>query len=238
MSKEHPVIICDLDRTLVKIHVDLDDIARWKVRLNETFGPFGWTEGFSPMLPCLERALELASDQMDSAEVSEFREQVYRDLDDWEDDAIGKIEVIEPIADAVCRWRLQQTPIAIVTNSGPKAARKGLHALARFARGRGLGRVRFPTVVHRGADLPAKPNPTCMRRALEGLSPEISLPDKTVLSIGDAPGDWEAANALSGELGIPIYSIAVRDDRLCWPSTGPPVSQSVATFLASLGLSA
>ena len=238
MSKEHPLIICDLDRTLVKIHVDLDDIARWKERLNDRFSPFGWTDAFSPMLPCLERALDLASSQMDSAQIAEFREQVYRDLDDWEDEAISKIEVIEPIADAVCRWRCDQTPIAIVTNSGAKATRKGLHALARFARGRGLGRVRFRTVVHRGAGVPAKPNPTSMRRAVEALGLEVARPVGTVLSIGDAPGDWDAASALSRELEIPVFSIAVRDDRLCWPSTGPPVSQSVATFLASLGLSA
>ena len=237
MSKEHPFIICDLDRTLVRIRVDLDDIARWKVQLNERFSPFGWTDAFSPMLPCLERALDLTASQMDPAEVAELREQVYRDLDDWEDAAISKLEVIEPIADAVCRWRRDGTPIAIVTNSGAKATRKGLHALARFARGRGLGRVRFQPVIHRGADVPAKPDPTSMRRAIEGLGLEISCPDNTVLSIGDAPGDWEAASALSNELGIPVYSIAVRDDRLCWPSSGPPVSQSVATFLASLGLS-
>ncbi|MET9670920.1 HAD family hydrolase [Streptomyces sp. NPDC006475] len=90
--------------------------------------------------------------------------------------------------------------LAITTNNSPRAASQYLedHGLSVYFDGHVHGRTADPALL--------KPNPHCLRRALEttGFTAEKSL------MIGDSPADREAA----GALGVPFLGYVRNDEKL------------------------
>lgn len=192
-------VIWDLDGTLALFDVPLDRIRRWKRALTERLAPYGWVGRLSPMLPNLEAAISLA----EGAGAGEgFRASIYRDLDDWEADALQGVSLLEANVRRACAWAAAGVPQAIVTNNGPTIAALGLQRIAEFARGESLADPEWISVVCRGPDVPAKPNPAGQLRAFEAISAAADV--DRILVVGDAPSDWEAAEALAATIGVPV----------------------------------
>lgn len=100
-----------------------------------------------------------------------------------------------PYADPLIRtWRATGVPLAITTNNSAEAARS-------YLEGRGLAECFSPHFYGRTEDLRLlKPDPHCLRRALNALGAEPSA----VLMIGDSPTDLAAAKSA----GVPFLGYA------------------------------
>ncbi|WP_312885834.1 HAD family hydrolase [Streptomyces physcomitrii] len=104
-----------------------------------------------------------------------------------------------PYADPLIRtWRATGVPLAITTNNSAKAARG-------YLEGRGLAECFSPHFYGRTEDLRLlKPDPHCLRRALNALGAEPSA----ALMIGDTPTDLRAAE----RAGVSFLGYARNED--------------------------
>jgi len=192
-------VLWDLDGTLVRLRVSLDAIRSWKRTLEDRFAPLGWSGGWSPLLPSIERALDHVAATRGPAESATLRVATYDDLDRWEAEAL---EGVDPIPEAVGLLAAQggTCATAIVTNNGPRALAAALPVL-----GPAAGSV--SAYVHRGPQLPAKPSPAMFQVAVARLTPQTGALGRIVV-VGDSPGDAAAARALAATVAVPVVFVA------------------------------
>ncbi len=194
-------ILWDLDGTLVHLRIAIESVRSWKQTLQERFGATGWTGGWSPILPSIERALDHVAAVEGAAAAARWRRETYDDLDRWEVDALSSVDPIPEGLECARRWR--SSPTAIVTNNGSLALAAALPVLDAA----GLATEGLP-LVHRGPQLPAKPSAAMFQVALERLG-QRSSGVRRVLVIGDSPGDAAAAKALAQSCAVPVQFVAV-----------------------------
>lgn len=212
-----PIVLWDLDGTLVDLRIAIEDVQRWKAALAERFEPRGWSGGWSPLLPSLEGALDaVGADERE-------RRTVYDELDRWELDALEGVDVHDDLLGVACALTRLEVGQAIVTNNGQPACSAGLEALAERARRLGWAPPRFDGVATRAYDLRAKPAADILERAID----EAGRRFDRALVIGDSPGDVQAAAALGrarlievlvarADGGSLVMSPAVRTEIRAW----------------------
>jgi len=240
-SSRVPVVIWDLDGTLVRLDVSRERISWLKQKLAARFRPYGFDAPFSPLLPSLEAALDRASRQLSSPEESEaLRNDTYAFLDQWEAQSVSSIDVVSGTAKLAARWTAESTPMALVTNNGPTAAGRALEALSKSCAGLGLPLPQFVHISSRGPRVRAKPDPGGFRDAFRALCAASPRPVTDLLVIGDGSADWQAAVELAREITVPVWTVVPSDDRLTWsetPAEDPPLGMEPDELLAELGLS-
>ena len=207
------IVLWDLDRTLVDLQVDIEDVRRWKVELAARFEPRGWAGGWSPMLPSLEGALSTvgASDQE--------RRTTYDDLDRWEFEALAGVDVHDEMLRVVCALSRAQVPQALITNNGVRACKVGIEALRARAERLAWPSPCFGAVVTRSADVRSKPNADMFERAIDAADRPPAQPFAGAVVIGDSPGDFEAAGALGRVRTIEVLAIRAEKGRLVMAET-------------------
>lgn len=206
-----PLVLWDLDGTLVTLHIARASVDLWRARLHERFAPFGYAGPWSPLLPSLEAALAAVA----GARGAPAAPEVYAALDLWESEALGGVTVLEGAAEAWLRLAAGGVEQAVVTNNGPTVAARALEALRGWAASaplRGAGARDRPwvepvAVVVRGPGLRAKPAADPLERACDlagaagwaGAATRAGR-DTGVVVVGDRDDDARAAAAL-GERG-------------------------------------
>ena len=190
------VLLWDLDRTLVRLEVSLEDVARWKKRLSSRFEPLGWTAGFSPLLPSLEAALDAVSQGRTAADMLRLRREVYEDLDTWEKEALVGVAPIENSLARLAACAEAGLPMGVVTNNGPGALARGLEAIDEWGERCGAPHLGELFSVHRHPTVRAKPSPAGFDLALSSIAAGLTRPVELVVVIGDSPHDRAAAEAL------------------------------------------
>ena len=223
-------VVWDLDGTLVRIGVSPAASEGWKQRFAAWFGPELDPGGWSPLLPALERAVGLARD----TKTGPTADEVYDALERWEAEAITEVQPIAATLEVASRCTALDIPQAIVTNNGRGAVGEAQHAIAAWAAASRLTHPVFHAVVHRSPDLPAKPRPDGLRRAVQSLE-STSGGLHRVLVIGDSPGDWQAAAAFANDPGPRrVAVIAAVDGRL--EPRRPAETERLAAWLHTSGL--
>jgi phosphoglycolate phosphatase-like HAD superfamily hydrolase len=207
-----PLVIWDLDGTLVRLNIAPRTVADWKARLREYFEPFGWTDGFSPLLPSLESALATSIEPLKAESPETVRSRIYGDLDRWEKEAVRDIEVIVQPAEWLFRWSAGRFPMALVTNNGRPVVDLALDVLDTYALRHRHPLPRFDAIVARDPEIRAKPDPAGMLHAIESVKGRIGPDRGAVLVIGDSLHDWEAADALADRVRYPVLGLRVSDD--------------------------
>jgi len=208
VGDEPTFVLWDLDGTLVRLDVELHEIARWKEQLQEQFEPLGWSGGWSPLLPSLEAALDLATSSLAEAEAQALRADTYARLDEWEAAALGGASVITEVAELLTALSRSEVHMALVSNNGPSAVARGLAVLEAHLVATGAGTSGLSAVVPRAATLAAKPSADMLAEAVRQLEHQHGEPWRLVC-IGDSPGDLAAARALSQANGLPVDFLAV-----------------------------
>ena len=205
---EPTFVLWDLDGTLVRLQVGLDDISAWKQSLQERFEDFGWTGGWSPLLPSLEAALEQAADQLSDQQAEELRQQCYSDLDQWEEAALRGVLVADEVVRLLTDLSRCELHMALVSNNGPLAVGRGLSALDEHLSAIGAGTTGLSAVVARGPGLRAKPCEDMFVAALRLLERQHGEAAR-IVCVGDAPGDLDAAAALHRSIGLPVDFLGI-----------------------------
>jgi len=204
-----PLVLWDLDGTLVRLDVPRAAVDGWRARLGAVFRPFGYGGPWAPLLPCLERALAAAAGVRGAPAAAE----VYAALDAWEAEALGGVEVLEGTAGAWQALGARGVPQAVVTNNGPTAAGRALDALRAWAAARGRGWVEPVAVVTRGPGLAAKPAADALERACDRAA-AAGWPGCGVVVAGDRDDDAGAAAALQARRARPVVFVRARAGRL------------------------
>ena len=205
---EPTAVIWDLDGTLVRLQVGLEDIAGWKRALQERFACFGWSGGWSPLLPSLEGALREAAAQLSEQDAADLRRHCYAELEAWESAALRGVSVVPDVARLLTDLSRCELHMALVSNNGPTAADRGLAALSEHLSALGAGTTGISTVVTRGPNLRAKPCDDMYREALRLLERQHGEVSR-VVCIGDSPGDLAAAAALHQSSGLPVDFLGI-----------------------------
>jgi len=201
---DEPVfVLWDLDGTLVRLDVELREIARWKEQLQEQFGALGWSGGWSPLLPSLEGALALAGASLAAAAAEELCAQAYQRLDAWEAAAVRGVEPVTEVAELLTGLTRCEVHMALVSNNGPSAVAQGLACLDAHLNAIGAGTNGLSAVVSRGPEHAAKPAPAMLSEAVRLLERQHGEPSR-IVCIGDSPGDLAAARALSAATCVPV----------------------------------
>ena len=202
-GEDEVFVLWDLDGTLVNLDVQLSEIASWKEQLQDRFEPFGWTDGWSPLLPSLEAALALSAASLAEDEAQALCEEVYARLDEWETAALRGVEVVAPVVELLTALSRCEVHLALVSNNGPGAVARGLAALDEYLTAIGAGTSGLSAVVSRAAGLAAKPAGDMLVEAVRQLERQHGEASRVVY-IGDSPGDLEASRALCEASGLPV----------------------------------
>jgi phosphoglycolate phosphatase-like HAD superfamily hydrolase len=201
---EDPVfVLWDLDGTLVKLDVPLREIATWKEQLQVRFEPFGWTGGWSPLLPSLEAALALAAASLADDEAQALCTDVYARLDEWEAAAVRDVEVVVGVVELLTVLSRCEVHMGLVSNNGPAAVALGLAVLDEHLTALGSGTTGLSAVVCRAPGRAAKPAGDPLAEAVRQLERQHGEPMRVVY-IGDSPGDLAASRALFESSGLPV----------------------------------
>jgi FMN phosphatase YigB (HAD superfamily) len=192
-SSSRAAVLWDLDGTLVDLEITLDDVRAWKRELDSVFEPLGWSEGWSPLLESLERALDTVGDALDRA-------QVYALLDERELEALKGIRVHDAVLAVAAELSALGVRQAIVTNNGPSALLEAERAMAARAGELGVAPPRFDVGLCRGPARRAKPAPDILRDALSALGGGFDA----VVMVGDSSADEGAAHALAAEDDVAV----------------------------------
>jgi len=240
IEQRSPAVIWDLDGTLVRLDVPSEQVAQWRLDLATRFRSFGFDSPFRPLLPSLERAMDMASDVMLAEDISDFRAEIYSTLDRWEGEAVRRIDVVSHTAELLACWSDRSVPMALVTNNGPTAAGNAISSLASFFADRGFPEPNFVSICTRDPNTSAKPAVDGFRRAFRALAAAAPRPITDLISIGDGIADCQAAAALAPEIGIAVWSLTPSGDRLEWADIQPVNAADggeTEDLLAALGLS-
>jgi phosphoglycolate phosphatase-like HAD superfamily hydrolase len=205
---EPTFVLWDLDGTLVRLQVGLDDIAVWKQSLQERFESFGWTGGWSPLLPSLEAALEQAAGQLSDQQAEELRQQCYLELDQWEAAALRGVSVVHEVVRLLTDLSRCELHMALVSNNGPMAVARGLSILDEHLSAIGAGTTGFSALLARGPGLRAKPCDDMFVESVRLLERQHGEASR-IVCIGDAPGDLAAAAALHVSTGLPVDYLGI-----------------------------
>ncbi len=200
-----PFALWDLDRTLIRLEIDIEDVKRWKTKIKARLAPLGWDGWLSPMLPTLENALDTLQ-ETHGERVAGLRADLYRNLDDWEAQALQGLTPIHHGIEHLCALAERDTPLALVTNNGKPAADKALRALDEYAASQGWTPPSWRAQVFRTHHRPSKPAPDMLAFALQTMGYDGHSP---ALMFGDSDSDRFSAQALAGS-GVPIKFVDVR----------------------------
>lgn len=199
-----PVILWDLDRTLVDILIDLTAIQRWKAELTAEFARFGLSPTLSPMLPAMENALD-GLRCSDASAAEQLGHRVYELLDGWENaDATGFRVHEQPVAMFVA-LASAGVPQAVVTNNGGPVVQRALKICL-------PGAVYANTVVvTRTFGRRAKPSrePLMEALALLGLLPGAC----DIVMVGDSSADELALQAAAPQVRSAVW-VRAQEGRL------------------------
>jgi phosphoglycolate phosphatase-like HAD superfamily hydrolase len=195
----HPVILWDLDRTLVDIQIDLAAIQRWKAQLRVEFAHFGLSPALSPLLPGIEGALrDFAA--VDASASDELGRRVYDLLDEWENAEATGFRVHEKAVAMFVALASAGVPQAVVTNNGAPVAQRAL-------------KMCLPSqvyenvvVVTRAFGRRAKPDGEPLLEAIRRLSLHPGQSD--VIMVGDSSADELALQAVATQARSAIWVTA------------------------------
>jgi len=207
-------LLWDLDRTLVRFDVPLEDVGKWKTRLRRRFEPLGWTHGFSPLLPSLEAALDFVAHERSPAESFRLRQKTYEDLDEWELAALRGVTPIERGLRRLVACAELDLPMALVTNNGPSVTTRGLETIADWGEAHDAPALGGLVTVHRHPLLRAKPSSAPLGAALSALERRAATPFSLVAVIGDSPHDEAAALALERVSSTEVVFVEASDGEL------------------------
>jgi len=231
-----PIVLWDLDGTLVELAIPRAAVDTWRARLGEMFAPFGYAGPWAPLLPSLEAALATAGRAAAAgARGAPAAPAVYAALDLWESEALGGVTVLEGAAEGFARLAARGVRQAVITNNGPTVAARALEVLAEWARARGGVWPAKIDLVTRGPGLRAKPAPDMLARACDLAGAEV-LPASGVVVIGDRDDDARAAAALEERRARPVLFVRARAGRFGAAAPDERGAEPSAAALLALGV--
>ena len=152
-----PAIIFDLDGTLLRLDVDIEEV---RLRLGALFAPFGVTRPFRPILARIRGAAHEAV--AGGGNEATLRAAAFAILDEWEVAAASAARPREGAAATLGALVARGVRLGLVTNNGRACLAPALHAA-------GLDAAWFGATVTRD-DVPApKPDPAGILRVAAAL---------------------------------------------------------------------
>lgn len=174
-------VIFDMDGTLLRLQVDIEEA---RLRVAELFAPYGYREGFRPILWHIEQA----SRHADRAGVdgAKLRRRARALVDEQEIIGAREAKMREGASELLAALGARGIPLGLVTDNGRACVEPALSAA-------GLPASLFQVVVTRD-DVPyPKPDPAGILRACRVLRSPL------VVYIGDHPKDVTAGRTASRE---------------------------------------
>ena len=185
--------IFDIDGTLVTFKFDVQGTR--KVLLQELSVRGFDTRGLgltSPTQQILDSARAQVSSGAVVADFEALRKKVYSILDRFELESVPSTSVFPGTREALEYLMSKKVRLAVVTNSGKKAASDALRRAGLLAC--------FEFVLTRDDTDAMKPRPEGLMKAVS----KLGLPSDAVYYVGDSPYDIEAAKAA----GLKVVSVA------------------------------